>query len=551
MILLGTRSDTLLEKQRQEPAEVIFTHWDAMSKLKVYDHGPEYRRLNIDNVANTGVIGFDGNWDRPDSLKFGFHIVEFLVSQFDSCVFLSLGAGGGQDVFQALQDGATEVHAVEVNPQINALMVTGELAEFSGFIYHDPRVKVITEDARVYVRNFTNKFDLIYSFSSNSYAALASGAFALAENYIFTKEAFDDYWNALTPEGYILMENHFYIPRVTSSVIEMLKAKGVRDYSTHIAVFELPNMRRKMILVSKRPMVSTFPVIAYGQHDSTDQHFGKLLFPTIETDKENQINRIITNGWQTVQPEASVDISPTFDNRPYIAQMGLWKNFSVEALQKFRGYEDLLGFPLSKLIIVLIFAVIIVLILPLTIIPYFLKGARLRPVPWLYFFAIGMAFMAVEIVLIQKYTLFIGPSVYSLITILLTLLLASGLGSLFAFQIKPHIFFGAILTWLLLEIFVYTTLIYSFNDMTLTGRIAITVLFVFPLGFFMGMPFPSAGKRIGPAIDWGFAVNGAASVLGSTLIILIAISFGFTVALLTGFFLYLIAYGLSSNDRAW
>ena len=121
--------------------------------------------------------------------------------------FLSLGAGGGQDVYQALQDGAKEIHAVEVISHLNELMQDGELAEFSGYIYKAPRVVVISEDARAYVRRFTNKFDLIYSFSSNSFAALASGAFALAENYLYTTEAFIDYWNALSENGYMLISS--------------------------------------------------------------------------------------------------------------------------------------------------------------------------------------------------------------------------------------------------------------------------------------------------------------------------------------------------------
>ena len=127
-------ADSLLEVERKERAPVIYKHWDAMSKIKVFDYGEQYRGINIDNIANTGVNAFDGNWDIPDSLKFGFNIVDYLMSKHDDCTFLSLGAGGGQDVFQALQFGATEVHAVEVNGHINDLLMEGDLAEFSGYI---------------------------------------------------------------------------------------------------------------------------------------------------------------------------------------------------------------------------------------------------------------------------------------------------------------------------------------------------------------------------------------------------------------------------------
>jgi hypothetical protein len=70
---------------------------------------------------------------------------------------------------------------------------------------------------------------------------------------------------------------------------------------------------------------------------------------------------------------------------------------------------------------------------------------------------------------------------------------------------------------------------------------------VAPLGFFMGMPFPKGALRVGQLVDWGLAVNGAASVLGGTGAVLVAMTFGFRVALLAAAGLYLLAYLLISR----
>jgi hypothetical protein len=67
----------------------------------------------------------------------------------------------------------------------------------------------------------------------------------------------------------------------------------------------------------------------------------------------------------------------------------------------------------------------------------------------------------------------------------------------------------------------------------------------------MGIPFPKAVLRVGPLIDWGFAVNGTASVLGSTLIVLIAFSLGINFALIFGLLLYLSAYLLFTYKSSW
>jgi hypothetical protein len=79
----------------------------------------------------------------------------------------------------------------------------------------------------------------------------------------------------------------------------------------------------------------------------------------------------------------------------------------------------------------------------------------------------------------------------------------------------------------------------------------ISAILIAPLGFFMGMPFPKAGQKVGELIDWGFAVNGAASVLGSTLIILVAFTWGYNLSLALGGLMYLIAYYLINKEANW
>jgi len=551
MILLCTKADTLLKVDREEMAPVIYTHWDAMSKVKVFDFGGGFRGINIDNIANSPVYPFDGNWDVPDSMKFGFGIdVGNLITQFDSCTFLSLGAGGGTDVFQALQYGATEVHAVEINGHINEMMTEGFLRDFTGNVYNDPRVTVATEDARAYVRRFPGKFDVIYSLSSNSWAALASGAFALAENYIFTTEAFEDYWQALSDSGYMTMEHQFYMPRLVSEVMDALERQGVDDPTAHFAVYNLPQMRRNLILLSKRPLTDEIRATALGERSPEEREWYYLLYPAPDSLADNTINKIVQDGWETVAADVPIDISPATDNRPFVAQMGLWKNFTWEPVERILPYE-FYGFPLAKVMIVAIIAIIAIVIIPLNLLPYFKKGEKLKLAPWLYFFAIGMAFMIVEIVLIQKYTLFIGAPIYSIVTVLLTLLVASGIGSRFADKIATGKAFGAILLWLLLDILLFGSITTGLGASAMALRIIITAILIFPLGFFMGMPFPKAGLRVGELIDWGFAVNGAASVLGATIVMLVAFEWGFSAALALGAILYLAAFGLISMKRAW
>lgn len=541
MVVLAVNAESLLQSDKPERAPVSYTHWDAQSKIKIYDFAEDYKGLNIDNVANSPVYGFDGNWDKPDSLLFQFGIpVEWLIQRFDDCSFLSLGAGGGSDVVHALQFGATDVHAVEVIKHINDMMIDGELADFSGRIYSDPRVTVATDDARTYVRKHPGYFDVIYSLSSNTFAALASGSFAMAESYLFTTEAFQDYWRALSDDGFMMMEHRFYMPRLAAEVIDALEAEGIAEPRHHFAIYNLPQLRRNALLLSKQPLTDEIRNNAIIELTPETYSYIHLLYPAPDSTADNLVNRVVVNGWRAEQDSAVIDVSPATDNRPFVAQMGRWQNLSSKAFERVMPYE-FFGFPLSKLLILIILAIVVVIILPLNLLPYAFSKEKLKAAPWLYFFLIGAAFMMVEVVLIQKYTLFIGPSIYSLITILLTLLIASGFGSRAANNYGQWTPFLGIALWIVIDSLVLGHITSALSTWPLVLRLIITAVLIAPLGYFMGMPFPKGAAKIGELIDWGFAVNGAASVIGSTVVLLIAFAWGFPLAMATATILYLAA----------
>jgi len=66
-----------------------------------------------------------------------------------------------------------------------------------------------------------------------------------------------------------------------------------------------------------------------------------------------------------------------------------------------------------------------------------------------------------------------------------------------------------------------------------------------PLGFAMGMPFPTALRRLeewhAPSVRWAWSLNAAASVLGSAMAVVLGIYLGLRATLLIGAGLYGIA----------
>lgn len=173
------------------------------------------------------------------------------------------------------------------------------------------------------------------------------------------------------------------------------------------------------------------------------------------------------------------------------------------------------------------------------------KRASLAP----YFALLGAAYLLVEIPLIQRFGLLLGQPSLALMVVIGALLLSSGLGSYisgrFRLAILPRrvpIFAAGAAVIIALSLLVYPALIEVALPLSLELRVAVTIVAILPLGFVMGVPFPS-GLRVaheadprGIAAFWG--ANAVTSVLGSALAMALAMSFGFSAALLLGAALY-------------
>jgi hypothetical protein len=164
-----------------------------------------------------------------------------------------------------------------------------------------------------------------------------------------------------------------------------------------------------------------------------------------------------------------------------------------------------------------------------------------------YFSALGLGYIFVEIVLIQRFTLFIGYPTHAIATTIFSLLFFSAMGSLVSERIcRTPKSLGIILSILTGVILLYIVglppLFRSLLRLPDTVRILLSVVFIAPLAFLMGMPFPSGLRRLGvqaqSLIPWAWGVNGVFSVLGSVLVIFVSMLTNFTYALAGAALLY-------------
>jgi hypothetical protein len=183
--------------------------------------------------------------------------------------------------------------------------------------------------------------------------------------------------------------------------------------------------------------------------------------------------------------------------------------------------------------------------------------------------AVGLGYILVEIAFIQRFVLFLGHPTYALTVVIFLLMLSSGAGSLASRRWLPRtemawmplLLIGAAL---LANVIFLPHSLARWVGLEFNYRLMVSALLLIPLGFVMGMPFPtglralvagSDARRRGDeaeednAVEWAWAMNAAASVLGSVLAMVIAIQFGLNVTLACGVAAYLAALALLPTLR--
>ena len=115
---------------------------------------------------------------------------------------LVLGSGMGNDVAAALRNGAGHVEAIEIDPLILKL---GRELHFE-HPYQSPRVHAVVNDARSYIENSHDQFDLIVFSLLDSHTTTSHFTNIRIDNYVYTREALARARQLLKPRGLFIVK---------------------------------------------------------------------------------------------------------------------------------------------------------------------------------------------------------------------------------------------------------------------------------------------------------------------------------------------------------
>ena len=496
--------------------------------------------LDIDGGASTVLTEYHGRPEEVEHLRWDITGMSHAVRPGGRV--LVIGAGGGRDILTALVYGQPEVVGVEVNEEI-LRAVTVAFGDFTGHLDRDPRVRLVNDEARSHIARRRDRFDIIQASLVDTSAATAAGAFAFTENSLYTLDAWRIFLGRLRPGG-VLAFSWFHsadrpaeMYRLTALAAAALRDRGIADTRRHIMLARQRPTGHSVgtLLVSPDPF--TEEDVSRLREWTEPRRFQIVLAPGVSADPVFAALAAGTAG-PLVAGDPPLRVDPPTDDAPFFFNMLRLRDAlvpRVAAQGAVSGNQKAVTM-LCGLLLAAALAAGACLAVPVV------RAAR-RPdrrpaVPALLFFAaLGLGFMLIEIAQLQRLILLLGHPTYGLAVVLFALLLAGGAGSLSVRDLPAtqvgraaRVRMGALLAVILVVGFATPYAIRGLEGAPFAARVTGAVALLLPLGFFMGTAFPLGmrltGARFPALTPWFWAVNGATSVWATVLATSLALAFG-------------------------
>ena len=574
---------TVVEAERSSPLgllsavrspQIPFRHVPGLS-LNNTTEPPAQVAVFTDGDGLSPITAFDGDLARLDYLDLTTSALPYHLLERPEA--LILGPGGGADLLSAVSHGAARIDAVELNPQM-ASLVRDTYGDFAGGLYDRPEVHLHIAEARGFVAGTDRRFDLIALPLLNSFAASA-GAASLNPSFVYTVEAIGTYLDHLRPGGYLAITRWLKLPprdslKLLLTAAVALEERGVATPGNQLALIR--GWDTTTLLVKNGEL--TPDDVERIRSFTRTRSFDPIHYPGIGEDEVNRHNvlqepvfhqgasALLGPDRDAFVARYKFDLRPATDDRPYFFDFFTWRALPELAVLARQAGPALLDWGYLILFATLVQAALasaLLVLLPLWLwSPTNLRaGERWRV--GLYFAAIGLAFLLVEIASIQRFTLFLSHPLYAIAVVLAGFLVFAGLGAGLADRLEqrlggrggPDALTVAVTAIALLSVAYVLGLPPLFDrlmGLPDIAKVALSLALIAPLALFMGMPFPlvlaRVRRRAPDFVPWAWAINGCASVASAVLATLLTIGLGAQAVVLIAIFLYLAAGAIARRS---
>lgn len=544
---------------------ITVAHWSFLSKIEVAPRPDEPSGMIWfdGGLMQSAIDQFDGDFEeaRMDPRVRGANSLPYRLR--DSEDVLIIAPAGGREVRAALAWGAGKVTGVELDPTVVSL-VQNDISNYIGDLYRDDRVTLINDEGRSFVRHSGQKYNVIQFVSAYSVEAIHAGATNLATSYLVTEESFADYLDHLKPSGILAISRDLNL-RLYFLAWRALEQRGLEALSRLVLLRnDGETLGRNTLLISLEPFTEheLTMIASIAKAEGMQVNYAPpALMNQVDVGRdltsEPKTRRIIEGfvGSRIDQRSKFLaalpfDVSTVSDDRPF------FNDFRYITKDLKANLEDVpeeiaeyvsktwyvpylpIGY-LARVVVLCVAAILGVLFLIFPLARWQSAGIQTsqQKISLVFFLALGLGFMWVEIVLIKVFILFLGSPVYSISVVLFALLVSAGIGSFVSPSIPGPLSAKLMIVWLAIfsasctMIFVYPQAFKLFLGAELPFRLLTAIVMILPVGFVLGMPFPVGLMHLSQTspetIPWAWAMNGYATVIGISVAGFIALNTGF------------------------
>lgn len=546
--------------------DLLFSKWNFYSRVGVSERPnfkgwrlspnyegptPDHLMITHDNRAPAFIVNYDGDPEKVEYLKYDLTSLPFHIKDADSA--LIIGAGGGKDLLTAKLFNVPKIVGIELNPITVNDVMRGAFREYSGNIYGQEGVEVVLDSGRTFAYTDDGAYDLVLVSFADNQVANNQGASVMAENHLYTKEAFQSYWHRLSPTGICGMAGSAFwsdhlLVRLTNTMRAVLEEEGVDSPENHLIAIRTPkgntSTHGMYVAISKQPVDDT---LKQRLQETCDKLAYELLWPAppdappLSADLASLfVPEQRENFLKAFEPDAGVLV----DDRPYISFGIKPRTFFNALLRPFQMSDSIpLHFQVLHLMLDF-FAVILGCVICLMLAPliFFKRGdlQHNRKTRFMFlsvFFFLGIAYVLIEIALLQHFFLLLGDPALTFAVMLAAMLIFTGVGSLISQRFPEQTLgknIGVVAAIVAVMLSAIAVLMPGMVTLLLSTSLPVKILAVFGLLMVMatpmGMMFPSAIRLMERhelnMTCWAWGMNGIGSVLGSVGATVLSMNFG-------------------------
>jgi len=457
--------------------------------------------------------------------------------------------GGGSAIVCALASGADNITIVEEQPRI------------ANRVQQHYNLPVISQNPRTFLTRSDRRYDIIHL---ENWGTSLPGSAALTQDYFFTIESFRQYFQHLSNNGVFIVSRFLLLPpsdaiRLWATAYESLKSLEIKNPEKHITV--LRNWNSFTLIVSVQP----FKDKNLLQDVSRNLNFDMVYLPGVSKKNVNrfnifdapyhynEINRLAEayrlGTEKTYFENYPMDVFPQTDNRPFPYRFVKWSR--LKALYKMTGSRFYSLFMSGEIVVFVVLIEALGISILLLILPFFTTLKETRKFYFshmLYFFAVGSGFMFIELYFIKQYIFVFADPVISLTMVITGLPVFSAFGGYWSQRISAKNFpiaIAALIVILVCMFFIFNSMMHRVIQLSQFLRYTLSLLFLLPPGFLIGLPFPLGMRYILnlPAQRaYAWTINGCASVLASIASAQIALGLGISAIMIFAISAYILAF---------